>query len=216
MSHITTTWGDLDLRRNAQARSPGVHLSGIIRPLAIKLKCFDEEDMPLDYLISQYGSNGALGGGHSDILCRIAAGLAWEDWIVKQHPGMLYHPGELCVDGIYMTPDAVQIGTRGLEVHEFKLTWRSAAKPLPIYWQWQIGSYCRAWNTRYAVVHSYHVNGDYKTGRKPMYLRHEVTFDETQGPNGLEMREVDGIWRMMTTNRELAEPEPGQLAQVAQ
>lgn len=233
MSAWQSAWGDLDLRRGALPRSPGIHLSGIIRPLAIHLKCFDEEDEGLDSLIARLGSEGTVGGGSSDVLCRIAAGLAFEDWIVKQIPGLKYHPGERCVDGIYMTPDAKEsinvayvcssCGTSMDErqreydldcrcggswsskgtpvIHEFKLTWRSAAKPPPVYWDWQSASYCRAEGATRAVLHAYHVNGDYKTGRRPMYIKH--TRDWEPG-------EMDGIWRMIVGHKHLAVPEPGQ------
>lgn len=209
MSAWQSTWGDLDLRRGALPRSPGVHLSGIIRPLAIRLKCFDEEDEGLDSLIARLGSEGTAGGGSSDVLCRIAAGLAFEDWIVKQIPGLQYHPGEKCVDGIYMTPDGKEHPTYDGNgavcyppvIHEFKLTWRSAAKPPPVYWDWQSASYCRAEGATRAVLHAYHVNGDYKTGRRPMYIKH--TRDWEPG-------EMEGIWRMIVGHRHLATPEPGQ------
>lgn len=208
MSHWTAAWGDLDLRRGALPRSPGVHLSGIIRPLAIRMGCFDDEDEGLDSLITRLGSASSVGGGSSDILCRIAAGLAFEDWIVKQIPGLHYHPGEQCVDGVYMTPDGLEAVTvphfpltAFLVVHEFKLTWRSAAKPVPMYWDWQAASYCRAVGATRSILHAYHVNGDYKTGRRPMYIRHTRDW---------EPAEMDGIWNMITSHRHLAEPEPGQ------
>lgn len=99
-------------------RSPGVHLSGIIRCLAAEngiLKPEWAEELSLVDARTIVDPVAVL---------RISIGLAWEQWYIAQLQGVSDHPGEIQLDGVYMTPDGEsvdliwntvgKVGSRGL------------------------------------------------------------------------------------------------------
>lgn len=89
-------------------RSPGVHVSEIIRRICLDRGIYDEST-ELDPT-------------------RLMLGQAFEriilDWYVKQNPSRYLIPGEVSRDGIFGTPDAVDIEDE--EIQEVKFTARSA------------------------------------------------------------------------------------------
>lgn len=60
-------------------------------------------------------------------VCRMALGLAWEEWYGPRRFGDLYHPGEFEFDGVYFTPDAVDWEQR--TVYEIKTTQKGDPNP---------------------------------------------------------------------------------------
>lgn len=80
-------------------RSEGVHLSGIIRCLAI------ENDLLSPDTLEELSLVDARTIVDPAAVLRISIGLAWEQWYIRQLQGVTDHPGELYLDGIYMTPD---------------------------------------------------------------------------------------------------------------
>ena len=158
-------------------RSVGTHLSEILRDLAFKMKVLDKKfDTPIE------DSNTHM----------MQLGLAMEDYLAKyQHPEIEFHPGELVLDGIAMSPDGISTLTDsedysdlvGVEegtliLHEFKLTRKSSrdfkeslrlqAKKCKM-WLWQIMAYRHAFNCiagpgqecYIAKLHVWFVNGNY-------------------------------------------------------
>jgi hypothetical protein len=136
-------------------RTSGLHLTDISSAIALKI----------GYLDAKYGEqdiNDPTG------VFRIALGLSFEDYIVPKHGAeLLYHPGEVTVDGISMTTDAISVSP-DMAVHEFKCTWKSMRHATNIegstkLWQWlvQTKGYCKGWNTTRAYWHIMWVNGDY-------------------------------------------------------
>lgn len=72
------------------ARSPGVHLSGVLREYALKAEILtpselDEDEYPL----------------------RMALGVAWEEFLASLYPETAWWPGEWVRDGVAGNPDGV-------------------------------------------------------------------------------------------------------------
>ncbi len=159
------------------SRSVGIHLSEIIRDLAFQMGVLDKKfDTPVE------DSNTHM----------MQLGIAMEDYLAKyQHPEIEFHPGELVLDGIAMSPDGFSVLTdsedymdiTGVEpgtliLHEFKLTKKSSrdfkeglrlqAKKCKM-WLWQIMAYRYALNRMadpgqecfIAKLHVWFVNGNY-------------------------------------------------------
>ena len=196
---VTEIDAPLFLPESDEPRSPGVHLSSIIRRIAIQegILTTDEEE-----------SMGLL-SDHREItdpvaILRISIGLAWEQYYIPRILGpaldVVDHPGEMLVDGIYMTPDGESVGIVHVEkrgkkrhdsiVHEIKATYKTARKDIRKQWMWiaQMRSYCRAKGTCHAMLHVLFICGDYSRPIKPM-LRTFV-FEFTQ-------EELDSTWDLM-------------------
>ena len=157
-------------------RSKGIHLSDLVRVLALKF----------GHLKPEY-ENAEI---NPEL---ISLGRAWEDYIGPRHKDMLYHPGEKYVDKVYGTCDGISFTGPGeqLRVHEIKLTWLSSKHPVEDKWMWltQIMGYCYMWETRWARLHRYHVMGkyDYDTTCQ-RYFVDDIEFTK---------REIDENWRML-------------------
>lgn len=136
-------------------RSPGLHLSRIIADL-----------------------NEVRGGTkypETDPATRqnyFATGFLWERALkvlfvetrLKSEQGVLVRPGEFTIDGIAMSPDALDLDDYVVE--EYKATYMSSARPIedPCFWPWtiQMKCYCRAVGTRVARLRTWFVAGDWK------------------------------------------------------
>ena len=180
--------GSFDLRHGSMARSGGLHLTDILREIGLKIGVFKAEDLEQDIdtlIVAQKASEGGC-----DHLVRVAVGLAWEDWISRQIPGLSYHPGEIVLDGIAMTPDGIVWTKNSTVVHEFKATWKSMRKPIAEQWLWwsQLKGYCQGVGTRHGVLDVLWVNGDYR-GSGPQYMAYQVEFSG---------EELEANWKMVT------------------
>lgn len=162
-------------------RSQGVHVSSIIRCIATEagiLKPEWAEELSLVQVSSQTEWWDSL---VPSVKLRIAMGLAWEQWYIPQLTHIADHPGEMCVDDVYMTPDGESLDTivteRGeegyiLAVHEIKLTYKSVntvGHDLKGQYMWiaQLLAYCRGLNTTRAYLHVLFVCGNYKPAFEP-------------------------------------------------
>lgn len=143
---------ELRLPRDGK-RSGGVHLSEVLRSLAFKTGVLDSKyDVPLDE------SNTVA----------MQMGLSWENYLAEhQHPEIKFHPKELKLDGIAMSPDGysviddedyadrLRVEPGSFILHEFKLTKKSSrdakeairnrSKKYEL-WMWQIKAYRHALN----------------------------------------------------------------------
>jgi hypothetical protein len=191
-------------------RSPGTHLSGIIKGMALKASIEGvTDDGDLGELIA---SVPLVDTGTHPKLMKLAVGLAWEDWIYQHIPGLKYHPGEFEVDGIYMTPDGITYdGTEGRPVlHEFKATYYSSNKPIEEMqmWLWQCAGYLMGLSVysmtecTEAVIHPLYLKGDYRTAW-PVYQPVRLTFD---------WAEIEQMWEVFLAHKYLARVEGGQAA----
>ena len=136
---VLTTLDRLDLPLDLEAgrRSSGVHVSQIIRLIAVKmgfLKDGDDEEIDM------------ASGLPVDALLRISLGMAWEEWLAPRlailyresgQGDFLYHPGEFSQDGIAGSPDALTFLPDGrVRLHEFKATWKSTKRILNFDHEW--------------------------------------------------------------------------------
>lgn len=197
---VVETSETVDIRFGAAPRTPGVHVSTILRDIALKIGVFKDEDED-EEMCTQPG----LEGFSLIAVLRMALGLAWEEWFSKQaasrYPGLVFHFGELHLDGIWLTPDAFDVLFLVLgQIHEFKVTWKSAARKVADQWYWvtQLKAYCHAMGVLAAVLWVYYVNGDYRHGYRPEFKRYEFTFTP---------EELAANWRMIVGYRDRVQPE---------
>lgn len=187
-------------------RTPGLHVSSLIRCIAAEtgiLKPEWVEDLSLVDVREITDFTQVL---------RILIGLAWEVMYADTiKDSVLDHPGEVCVDGVYMTPDGESVSVvrveNGVEiydvvVHEYKTTYKSTRTvgDLSTQWIWlaQIKAYCKAKGTRYAQVHCLFLCGDYKFPIKPDFRVWFVEFTQ---------EEIDRNWDLLMDYRQMREQE---------
>lgn len=124
--------GSFDLGHGAAPRTPGRHVSEVIRELAVSRKLWKQEDQDeLDFTLAKY--HAARGDDvvklYPTAVYRIAAGLAWEAWYGPQIPDINFHCiGELSKNRIIGTPDGLKVKpvTGSLVIPEIKYTWKSS------------------------------------------------------------------------------------------
>jgi len=191
--------------RNDAGRSPGIHLSGVLREIALATGELDKKygDQDLDELIADTRPEDV---GDDGTLMRIVMGYAWEDWLGPRIENAVYHPGEFFFEGIYATPDAIGFDLDGgYLLHEIKGTFKSSRKEITTVrlWMWQAMGYLKMMSERYgelctkAVLHPMHYKGDYRGGG-PEYCPTLIEF---------EQEEITSNWNMIQMNKHLAKPE---------
>jgi len=194
-----------------EGRTKGIHLSGVIKVMREKSgmnpkPSKPEEDLRVNELSYLYQNTDPLDVRKSGVLMRAVMGLAWEDWLAEQLD-VDFHPGELSLDGIVMTPDGIGFDTEtgGYLLHEIKLTFKSSKTPVTakVDWMWQAASYLKGMSAKYnepclrCVFHPLYTRGDY-SGIDPLYAPQMVEF---------EQEEVDLIWSEVLRYRDQAIPE---------
>ena len=187
---------ELHLPESKTPRSEGIHVSSIIRCIATEtgiLKPEWAEDLSLSDVREITDPVAKL---------RINIGLAWEAHYIPLVGNIVDHPGEMQVDGIYMSRDGDSVdviitpaGERkfALIVDEVKATYKSTRTvgDLSNQWMWmaQCKAYCKALGTRFARMHVLFLCGDYSYPIKPLLEsvecgiytrgdRHELGFAE--------------------------------------
>lgn len=93
----------LTLPESVHPRSPGVHLSGIIRLLALENGLLTPDTLEELSLVDTRTITDPVA------VLRICIGLAWEQWYISRLQGVTDHPGEIQLDGVYMTPDGESV-----------------------------------------------------------------------------------------------------------
>lgn len=153
----------------APPRSPGMHVSALVKSIAVKLNLLKGQkamggkwtaDAPID---------------EESFPLQMALGLAWEDWLSLQYPEMIYHPGELVMDGVAGSPDGITplpdtVEYEGLGdavVDEIKLTFKSGRNddlnhPKNKIWLWQVMAYCKMLGVLCARLHVLYLYGNYE------------------------------------------------------
>lgn len=181
-------------------RSPGVHVSSIIRSIAGRQGILKKEYVE-DFSLVDLGDDAWWASLDPVNRLRIAIGLAWEEWYVTTLPGVTDHPGEMHVDGIYMTHDGESLDIlrtmRGpqyvLVLHEFKSTYKSTKTVgnLASQWLWiaQAKAYCKGLGTRIAFLHVLFICGDYTYPIRPLLKVFRIEFTQV---------EIDDNWELMT------------------
>lgn len=195
-------------------RTPGVHISSVIRNIAFDNKILKPEYVEDFALVEVTGHSDVWWGRLSpDVKLKISMGLAWEGWYMPNLKGVDHQPGEMVLNGVYMTPDGESIdfvyapmedfGGRKvydqptkyeLALHECKLTYKSTKTvgDLATQWLWlaQLKGYCKGMGTTVAFLHVLFVCGDYGFPIRPLLKVWRVVFTEL---------ELNDNWDTMTT-----------------
>ena len=160
------TWTERDdltvpLRGPDPDRPTGLHVTDVIRDMAIRTGLLK---------VAPHGDDS------DDASWTMEVGLLFEDQLELAlsrqlvDEKVLQRPKPMCVDNIWMSPDALLIESDGLVVVEYKMTKKSLAKPMidPTFWMWrmQVGAYCRAVETTLCRFYIVHMVGDYRTERQ--------------------------------------------------
>lgn len=170
-------------------RSPGIHVSAIIRSIATQTGILKPEWAEDLSLIDARDINAL----DLESRLRISIGLAWEAHYIPLLDDVVDHPGELQVDGVFMTHDGesvdVVITQRGqsktvLMLHECKATYKSTRTvgDMTEQWMWlaQIKAYCKGLGTRFAKMHILFLCGDYSYPIKPLLKCFLIEFTEQE------------------------------------
>lgn len=181
-------------------RSKGIHVSGLIRGIAIEAGIWkaDTEEEPSISDIRAIVDPIAI--------ARITLGLAWEEWYIHNMlTEVVDHPDEMCVDGVYLSPDGEGVDTFIYHnkptiltvLHEVKLTWKSVntVSDMESQWAWltQIKAYCYSKKCLHARIHVYFVCGNYKHPISPMLKCWDLEFTQ---------KELDLNWSMLIEYRD--------------
>lgn len=200
--HAVLMPADLQPPFDGGGRSEGIHVSRIIRSIASRNGILDArqaEDLSLVEVGN--GATGAWWAGLTDgDRLRISIGVAWEHWYVPHLGHVTHQPGEMQLDGVYMTHDGESLDVihteRGdksvLALHEIKATYKSTKTVgnLEGQWMWlaQTKSYCKALNTRLAYLHVLFLCGDYKYPITPQLRVWRIEYTQL---------EIDDNWSLM-------------------
>lgn len=163
-------------------RSEGLHLSNILE----------------DIEVAMFNPNR---GGDIDLNVFRTMGFVWEQVIERilaynmVEKGLLIRPGELKLDGIYLTPDGISVVDWTLE--EWKCTWKSMRHGIDSdkFWRYwaQAKAYCKAIKSTRVRLRVFYVNGSYSWNDKkesgPRIHTYEAQFTQ---------REIDENWSMIT------------------
>lgn len=205
---------------SAGARSPGIHLSGILTRMAVAQGIYPAQLPPSPPSPPSPSTNGISTPSLDPRSVKRATGLAWEDWLAPRlaphFPDFSYHPGEYLVDGIYMSPDAIHFEPSGeIILHEIKASYYSSKQTQNpteklIVWLWQGMGYlyglseASGQRCTTCIYHPNFLMGDYSRGNgiTPQYSPFRVTF---------EWEEICTLWKLVLANKRLADPETGQL-----
>lgn len=200
---VTPALASIKLPESITPRSQGVHQSSIIRSIAIETGVLKQE------FLDDVGLADVREIKDPVAVLRMCIGLAWEEFYIPQIPGVSKHPGEMCVNGIYMTPDGESIDViitqrggqgYGLRIHEVKATYKSTntVGDLSKQWLWltQMKGYCKGAKTRFAKLHVLFLCGDYKMPITPQLKCWDVEFTQA---------EIDANWELLTEYRDYKE-----------
>jgi hypothetical protein len=179
-----------------EVREPGRHLSGILGRIAIAAGYiragqvaeedeWDAREMPL----------------------RMALGHAWEEFAASMLPDMVWQPGSVKKDDVWMTCDGLtddfefEGKNLGLLVEEFKCTSKKLLSMedflRQFYWTHQVKGYCKGYGAKVSRHHVLYINGDYR-GSGPLYRRYLVAWTKA---------DIEETWKMVLLNRDDTEPE---------
>jgi hypothetical protein len=178
---LTRTVG-LNGRIVPPARSPGLHLSGLIKYCAEKTK--------ITAYVKDAEEEYAIERGHMPL--RWALGHAWEEFAASLYPEMIWQPGEVS-DPVVMTCDGVvEPSVNNFIIEEFKFSRGKYVKGPDLLkrWVWmrQGEGYCLGYGPR-------HVRWNVcwcMNWPDPVYVRYLVRFEE---------KEIAEMARMIEVNR---------------
>jgi hypothetical protein len=185
---------DMTYPQSKEERTPGIHVSNVLRLIAQENGVLKKERAEEFGLVDLQGTSGEEWWARLplDVQLKICMGLAWEEWYIPQLEDVLDHPGELCIEGIYLTPDGESLDTvitfggelLILCIHEVKLTYKSlnTIGNLSTQWLWlaQTKAYCKAKQTLVAYLHVLAVCGDYSRPIRPVLKVFRIIFTQAE------------------------------------
>lgn len=139
---------------DTSVRAPGLHVSAIIKDILIAMNR------------TKYGDDVTPA-----VRRRWEIGFLWEEALsaamARRHNNKRAHvllQQEIEFEGVFMTPDAVNI--RRWHLEEFKATWKSSAHDIQgaeyFHWRIQIMAYLHALKMRRCILRVLFINGDYR------------------------------------------------------
>lgn len=171
-------------------RTGGIHVSSVLRGLAIHHGFLKVDSGQITLLEIAGQDKWHTFDAVSQI--RMAIGVAWENYYSGQLSGVRFHPGEMCVDGIFMTPDGESLDEDGeYAIHEFKATYKSLRQineyTLEDQWLWvsQILAYCKGAGCLVGYLHVLFLCGNYDKPIRPMIRCWRLEFTQ---------EEIDSKW----------------------
>ena len=169
--NVDTLLGERSQLASGQ-RSPGLHVSDIIKDIMQKLAP------------SRFGKPGEQ---ESLPFAKFEVGFAWEELMGRMLgsrlvPGKsIVRPGEMEVDGIFMTPDWFELDP--YRPVETKATWATARRNIddPFFWHWmvQIKAYAYGFEAVEARMCVFFIMGDYK-GNFPIVRIWDLKFTKLE------------------------------------
>jgi len=144
---------------SGEDRPPGLHVSDI----------YSDIDRTLNGTPEHWENAAEPGFIWEDVFSK-----AWSDKAVKR--GLIFRPEPEQVDGVWVSPDGVNIEEPALE--ELKFTWRSSSRSPEDNWKWmtQIKAYLYCLGLTGVHLRVFYINGDYKD-RRPKYQPYRLTFE---------------------------------------
>ena len=187
---------DIAFERSGDDRTPGLHLSDIIKSIMV------------DIDPKTYASNTPMN------MNSVEVGFAFERMLERAFVDRridVIRPGEIVLDGVILSPDGINTGDDPMVLEEFKSTKKSCREtPWPcdlhtdvmpdcrycsqefgpkfLSWLLQIKSYCHALGLVNARLRALFLDGDYGANRMPLLRTWHFKFTE---------RELAEHWRYM-------------------
>lgn len=165
------------------ARTPGLHLSGLLRYIAVKSK--------ITTFVEDAAEEDAIERGHHPL--RWFLGIAVEEALASLYPDMTWQPGEI-MSPVIMTPDGISYDEYPI-IEEFKARrykrFKSGKEMLSKKWAWahQGMGECLGVGTPYV---RWHVFSMFEFP-DPSYIKYLIKFSD---------EELAGMERMIEVNRE--------------
>jgi hypothetical protein len=190
---------ELTLPPSDIARSPGQHVSGIIRCIAMEMGILKPQWAEELSMVDVREIKDPVA------VLRMLIGLAWERYYVQEilapRMGVVHQPGEMEYDGVYGSPDgeslSVMLTVSGENewasvIHEVKSTYKSTNTVGDLMretmWLMQIKSYCRMKSTLHAMLHVLFICGDYSYPIRPIPKMWRLEFTQ---------QEIDDNWTLL-------------------
>lgn len=197
VTEVRLEWSDLSAMTHHPEpqphRSPGVHVSGVLRYVAKELAMWGKED------------------ADDEMPLRILLGLGFEQQASRLYEGMTWQPGEVERDGIIGSPDGISLIDDELVIEEFKYSGKSLRvkggkegeyKNILTEWMWiqQISSYCALHDgqPRLGRLHVCWKYGAYSYPLIERYFRYLI---------GLTDEDVERTWMMLQKYKEVCDVE---------
>lgn len=198
---------DFPLPDTSHGRSSGIHVSSLIRCIAGEVGVLKKEYCEDMSLIDARDLNTLPIGR----LLPIHAGLAWEQYYIPLLPNVANHPGEMCVDDVYMTHDGQEVCSYLIDrvksvyytrIHEVKHTYKSTKSvgnldnigyKSPFMWLTQCKAYCKGVNSLRATLHVYFPCGNYRFPITPQLRKFYLEFTR---------EEIDDNWSLLKEYRD--------------